>query len=198
MIAIIDYGVGNLKSVHKGLLSVGADAVITSDKKVIENADKLVLPGVGAFRDAIHKLNECELIEPIKKCVKSGKYLMGICLGMQLLMTTSYENGVYQGLDIIKGDVVKFNHNLKIPHMGWNDLDIVKSDPIWQGIDKMMAYFVHSFYIPSDNSATAAVTNYGNDFSSALIQDNVYAFQFHPEKSSDSGLKILKNFGELK
>lgn len=194
MIAIIDYKMGNLRSVEKALEQVGCEAVITSDINVIKRADKLILPGVGAVKDAMYELKSNGLDKVIIEQVDSGKPLLGICLGMQLLMTCSYEDGKHNCLGLIEGDVVKFSHGLKVPHMGWNDYKVVKPHMIFDGIDNPIAYFVHSYYVQADNKYSGAITNYGIEFSSIVIKDNVIGFQFHPEKSSDEGLKLLQNF----
>ncbi|HLF86722.1 MAG TPA: imidazole glycerol phosphate synthase subunit HisH [Nitrospiria bacterium] len=224
MIAIIDYGMGNLRSVQKGFEQlglarrwfyklkeafgfVGHKAVITRDKKVIANADKIVLPGVGAFPDCMKNLDDLGLIEPIIKGIRSGKPFLGICLGMQLLFTESDEFGIHKGLDLIKGRVIKFPEGLssngtrlKIPHMGWNGIRMKKKTPVLDGIpDGSYLYFVHSYYVvPEDKEIIATTTDYGGEFVSSIWKDNIFACQFHPEKSQKAGLDILKNFRSLK
>lgn len=200
MISIIDYGMGNLRSVQKAFEYLGHDAIITSDKKAINDASHIVLPGVGAFKDAIDALRQHELIGTIQSSVNSGKPFLGICLGMQLLFEKSYENGKYNGLSILKGDVVKFDigSEYKVPHMGWNKINI-KNGKIFDKENKdQYVYFVHSYHVvPNDENIIATTTNYGYDFTSAVCKDNILATQFHPEKSGETGLKMLKKFGEL-
>lgn len=207
MIAIIDYGMGNLRSVQKALEKVGAEAIITSDPKQVLEADKIVLPGVGAFRDCMHNLEQAGFIEPIKKVVADGRPFFGICVGMQMLFTDSVEFGLYPGLNIIPGHVLRFpedmkeqGETLKVPQMGWNQLCFKKSPPVFNGIDDgTNVYFVHSYYVkPDDESVVATTTNYGFEFCSSVWKDNIIATQFHPEKSQDVGLRILKNFATMK
>lgn len=206
MIAIIDYDMGNLKSVAKAFEKVGAPARVTRDPGVIMDASHVVLPGVGAFRDCIKHLDEFNLISPILKSVKEGKPFLGICLGMQLLFDESMEFGRHQGLGLIKGSVLRFpaatdsgGLELKVPHMGWNDIKMSKGSALMKGIhDGAYFYFVHSYYTaPSDASVTLTTTGYGLEFTSAIEKDNIMACQFHPEKSQRVGLKLLKNFSEL-
>ncbi len=201
-ITIIDYGMGNLRSVQKAIERVGSSATITSDPKEISAASKVILPGVGAFRDAIKALREHELIDVIRESTASGKPFLGICLGLQLLMELSYEYGEYDGLGIVPGHVRRFDidPSLKIPHMGWNQLTVTDSDnPLFADIaSDAWFYFVHSYYVdPSDQSWVAATTDYGGPFVSAVRRDNVFATQFHPEKSQTAGLQLLKNFVNL-
>ena len=199
MIAIIDYGMGNLRSVEKGFLKVGVNAKITNRPEVIEKADAIVLPGVGAFKDCMRELTSLELTDAIVGAIKKGKPYLGICLGLQVLFSESEEFGRCRGLDIFRGKVVRFqNGNLKIPHMGWNELTIQKQNPLLNGIkDKTYFYFVHSFYVaPEDSSIIAATTDYGLNFTSMIWEDNIFAVQFHPEKSQAAGLKLLANFAE--
>lgn len=199
MIAIIDYGMGNLRSVQKAFEFLGFDAQITSRKKEIYDASHVVLPGVGAFLDAMVNLEECELIDEIKRTVKSGKPFLGICLGMQLLFDKSFEFGERAGLGVIRGEVVPFDvPELKVPHMGWNTLK-TRPNPLIQSDGEKYVYFVHTYHpenVPQEN--ILAATEYGYEFPSAVMKENVYGLQFHPEKSGDTGLSILKNFGELK
>lgn len=206
MIAIIDYGMGNLRSVQKGFEKVGFDAVVTSDPKLVLSADKVVLPGVGAFGDCMRNLEEGGFVEPILKVIQDGRPFLGICVGMQLLMTDSVEFGLSQGLNVIPGHVLRFpdgmeenGEKLKVPHMGWNQLAIKKPAPVFAGIeDGTNVYFVHSYYEkPDDASVVAATSVYGIEFCAAIWKDNIIATQFHPEKSQDVGLKIIKNFGEM-
>lgn len=206
MIVIIDYGMGNLRSVQKGFEKVGYNARVTDDPAVVAQADKLVLPGVGAFRDCMDQLTAGGFVEPILRHVESGRPFLGVCLGLQLLFTESEEFGHHQGLNIIPGRVVRFPGDmreqgevLKVPHMGWNQIDIRRPAPIFQGLDDgESVYFVHSYYVvPEDESVVAATADYGRTFCAAVWQDNVMATQFHPEKSQQVGLRILKNFGDM-
>jgi glutamine amidotransferase len=201
MIAIIDYQMGNLRSVQKGFEKVGHRAVITSDPRELERADKVVLPGVGAFGDAMAELRRRELVEPIRAAVDSGKPFLGICLGLQLLFDTGYEGGTHEGLGILRGEVVRFNlpHEYKVPHMGWNQLAIRRPAPLLAGLpDRVHCYFVHSYYVvPADAEIVAAETDYPTPFCSVVWRDNLFATQFHPEKSQRHGLRMLANFAEL-
>jgi glutamine amidotransferase len=199
MIAVIDYGMGNLRSVEKGFLKVGVDAKVVSDPQSVDDADAVVLPGVGAFRDCMRNLDQMKLIEPILKSIRNGKPYLGICLGLQMLFTESEEFGIYKGLDVLKGKVVRFQIDLKVPHMGWNTVKVLRRPPIFDNIDdNSYFYFVHSYYVlPYDDGITAGVTDYGINFTSMVWKDNIVATQFHPEKSQDTGLKILKNFGDF-
>jgi glutamine amidotransferase len=204
MIAIIDYGMGNLRSVQKGFERMGHEAVVTSDAKTIQNASKVVLPGVGAFPDCMRNLEQYGLIDAVRKSIGSGKPFLGICLGLQLLFTESEEFGISQGLDIIKGRVIRFKGpeftDLKIPHMGWNSITIKRRAPALRDVpDNSHVYFVHSFHVvPEDKGVIATTTPYGIDFVSSIWKDNIFAVQFHPEKSQALGLSILKRFGEQK
>ncbi|MCI0334500.1 MAG: imidazole glycerol phosphate synthase subunit HisH [Planctomycetes bacterium] len=201
MLAIIDYEMGNLRSVQKGFERVGHSATITSDPAVLAEADKIVLPGVGAFRDAIAALRERKLIEPIRKAIDAGKPFLGICLGLQLLFDKSYEDGEYEGLGVLPGEVVRFRvpSEYKVPHMGWNQVQFCRRPPIFDGVaDRAHFYFVHSYYVvPTDASVIATETEYPRLFCSSIWQDNLFAVQFHPEKSQSVGLHVLKNFAEL-
>jgi len=203
MIAIIDYGMGNLRSVQKGFEKVGFDAVVTSDPKVLFDAQRVVLPGVGAFRDCIRNLEEGGFVDPILKVISQGKPFLGICLGLQLLFTESEEFGLHKGLNVIPGRVLRFpegmveaGESLKVPHMGWNQIAVKREAPLFKEIaDGSNVYFVHSYYVkPDDESVVSATTRYGIDFCCAIWRDNVMATQFHPEKSQDKGLTMLKNF----
>jgi glutamine amidotransferase len=200
-IVIVDYGMANLRSVQKALEKVGAIAEISGDPNRLAEADKLVLPGVGAFRDAIARLREASLAEPILAHIRAGKPFFGICLGLQLLFTTGYEDGVYEGLNLFPGDVIRFADvpGLKVPHMGWNQLRIKRSAPHLADLPPGPAvYFVHSYYVaPKDPGLVATETDYPTPFASSIWQDNVFATQFHPEKSQRVGLQMLKNFVEL-
>jgi glutamine amidotransferase len=201
MLAIIDYGMGNLRSVQKGFERVGHAATIADDAATLAAADKIVLPGVGAFRDAIAALETRKLVDPIRAAIVSGKPFLGICLGLQLLFDRSFEDGEYQGLGVIPGDVVRFDvpPEYKVPHMGWNQVRFRRRPPIFAGIDdNTHFYFVHSYYVvPRDGSVVATETEYPRAFCSSVWQDNLFATQFHPEKSQASGLRVLKNFAEL-
>jgi glutamine amidotransferase len=201
MIAIIDYGMGNLRSVQKAFERSGHEATITDDPAVLADARKVVLPGVGAFRDAIAAIESRQLVEPIRAVVAGGKPLLGICLGLQLLFERSFEDGEYQGLGVIPGDVVRFGlpPEYKVPHMGWNQVRFRRRPPIFAGIDEgAHFYFVHSYYVvPRDESVIATETDYSQPFCSSIWRDNLFATQFHPEKSQRDGLRLLKNFAEL-
>jgi len=202
MIAIIDYGMGNLRSVEKGFLKVGVDVRVTNVPEDVQKADGVVLPGVGAFKDCMRELTNLELTDSIVQAIQSGKPYLGICLGLQVLFTESEEFGTCRGLDVFKGKVVRFNfdnNDLKIPQMGWNTITIRKDNPLFNGIpDKSYYYFVHSYYVaPGDESIIATTTDYGIEFTSSVWQDNVFAVQFHPEKSQALGLRLLKNFGDI-
>lgn len=193
MIAIMDYGTGNLKSIRNGFLKVGVDATITRDPYKIENADALILPGVGAFGRAMKHLEDYK--DLIHDYINSGKPFLGVCLGLQLLFTKSQEDEGIKGLDVFKGEVLRLPEGLKIPHMGWNNLKIVNKCPIFKETGNDYVYFVHSYYVkPEDESIIAATTDYGIDVTAAICKDNVFATQFHPEKSGEVGLNILKNF----
>lgn len=201
MIAVIDYGMGNLRSVQKGFERMGHQAVVTSNPDEVAQAEKVVLPGVGAFEDAMAELRQRELIEPVRAAINSGRPFLGICLGMQILFETSYENGQHAGLGVFRGECVRFSlpHEYSVPHMGWNQILIRRRPPILEGIeDGTQFYFVHSYYVvPSDREVIAAETDYHKLFCSMIWQDNVFATQFHPEKSQSDGLKILDNFAKL-
>ncbi len=200
MIAIVDYGMGNLRSVEKGFQKVGHEAIVTNDPARIAAASRVVLPGVGAFRDAIAELRRLELVEPIRRFIDSGKPFLGICLGLQLLFDVSFEDGEYEGLGVIAGQVKRFDvpPEFKVPHMGWNQLGVRHRPPILAGLsDGVYVYFVHSYYVqPADPAVIATETDYPTPFTSMVWRDNVFATQFHPEKSQSDGLAILKNFAE--
>ena len=202
-IAIIDYGVGNLFSLASSLKAVGAEAIVTGDPDEIRKADKLILPGVGAFEDAAKKLRATGLDKIIIEEVANGKPLMGICLGMQLLFERSYEFGVFEGLGLIGGEIRAISDyapkELKIPHIGWNKLDLTKDNcPIFKYLKGgEFVYFVHSFFGTGCDADTAATTEYGCVLTAAVAKGNVYGCQFHPEKSGEVGLKILKAFSEI-
>src|SRR5215468_7203798 len=201
MIAIIDYGMGNLRSVQKGLEQVGAVAELTRDPERIGAAAGVVLPGVGAFGACMDNLRAYGLVETVRRVIARGTPFLGICLGMQLLFEESEEFGRVPGLGIFPGRVVRFADTpaLKVPHMGWNRIRKLQDVPHLRGIDDgAFVYFVHSYYVaPADTSLTATTTEYGTEFTSAICRDNVFATQYHPEKSQAVGLKILENFGRL-
>lgn len=238
MIAIIDYGMGNLRSVEKGFLKVGVDVKVTSKPKDVIEADGVVLPGVGAFKDCMREMTDLKLIDAVVDSVKQGKPYLGICLGLQALFSESEEFGRCRGLDVLRGKVVKFDFGvqnqesevsslqsgernqdsifkirnselltlnsqlstLKVPHMGWNAINIIKDDnPLFAGIpDKSYFYFVHSYYVaPEEASVISTTTDYGIEFTSSVRKDNIFAVQFHPEKSQELGLRVLKNFGDI-
>jgi imidazole glycerol-phosphate synthase subunit HisH len=200
-IVIVDYGMANLRSVQKAFERVEAQAEITSDPARVASAGKLVLPGVGAFRDAIARLRETGLDRPIIEHIDSGRPFLGICLGLQLLFARSYEDGVHEGLGILPGEVVRFPDvpGLKVPHMGWNHLRLRADCPLFRGLpDGSAVYFVHSYYAaPRDPGLTAAEADYPTPFTAAVWRDNLFATQFHPEKSQAVGLTMLKNFARL-
>ena len=203
MIAIVDYGVGNLFSLVSSFKSIGVDAILTSDKNVIQSADKIILPGVGAFGDASDKLFSSGLAEIVKSEAKKGKPVLGICLGMQLLLEKSFEYGEHKGLGLIKGEIRPIKdvipNTLKIPHIGWNALKFKgEKSPIFKYLkDGDFVYFVHSYYGANCDESVIATAEYGAHITAAVQSDNVYGCQFHPEKSGDVGLKILKAFCEL-
>jgi glutamine amidotransferase len=201
-ILIVDYGMANLRSVQKAFEKVGYRADISGDPNRVAEADKLVLPGVGAFRDAIARLRESGMERPITEHTRKGKPFLGICLGLQLLFTKSYEDGEYAGLDLFPGEVVRFADvpGLKVPHMGWNQLRVRRSAPELRDLPAEPAvYFVHSYYtVPKDSGLVATETDYPTPFTSAIWCDNVFATQFHPEKSQRVGLQMLRNFAALR
>ena len=201
MIAIIDYGCGNLFSLSRSLQFLGIESKITGDADEISNADKIILPGVGAFGDAADKLRATGHAELLKKLAGEGRYILGICLGMQLLFEKSYEYGEHDGLGLLEGGVYALDEDisgLKVPHMGWNKLDIVRDDPIFSNAGKDdYFYFVHSFYAKNCDSCLLATAEYGVDVPAVVGRNNVYGTQFHPEKSGERGLALLKTFAEL-
>jgi len=201
MVAIIDYGVGNLFSLKSSLDSLGVKAVVTADKSVLQNAERIILPGVGAFGDAAAKLRQSGLAEFIKEQAKEGKPLLGICLGMQLLLDKSYEYGEHEGLGLISGEIRPISDvipsDLKIPHIGWNALSFTKENPLFKYINNGdHVYFVHSFYATNCNDSVIATAEYGAALTAAVAKDNVFGCQFHPEKSGSVGLNILRAFCE--
>lgn len=198
MHVIIDYGMGNLASVERAFEKLGVDVKISSREEDLRNAKSLILPGVGAFRDAINLLDESGLSTVIKEEVAKGKYLIGICLGMQLLYEKGYEYGEYRGLGLIEGDIKYLDVNLKVPHMGWNNLKFNKQDPILKYISEdEYVYFVHSYYAVSDNQELVAYSDYEKRVPAIVRKNNVYGIQFHPEKSGETGQNILKAYKEI-
>jgi len=203
VIGIVDYNMGNLASVINAFAKVGVDASLESDPAKLEQYDKLILPGVGAFGDAMEHLKENGMDEAVVNYAKSGKPLLGICLGMQLLFESSEEFGSHQGLGLIPGKVVafdenKFDHALKVPHMGWNELFVQKETPLFEGLKKdFYLYFVHSYHAVCDDTYAIGKTHYGYEFVSSVQNDNIYGIQPHPEKSHKNGLKIIENFANM-
>ncbi len=202
MLAVVDYGVGNLFSLQCSLKKIGAQAVVTDDENIIRAADRIILPGVGAFGDAVKKLHESGLFEVVIDEAKRGKPLMGICLGMQMLFEKSYEYGEYDGLGLLSGEIVPLKgeipQNLDIPHMGWNALSLDKNCPLFKYIeDGDCVYFVHSYFATNCDSSVVATAEYGIPVTAAVGKGNIFGCQFHPEKSGDVGLKILKAFCEI-
>jgi glutamine amidotransferase len=193
-VAVVNYGVGNLRSIRKGLEKSGAQVQITHNPTDLCNSEAIVLPGVGAFAPAVK--NMTPITDVVAEAMKNGKPILGVCLGLQLLFTRSNEGGSIRGLDFISGDIVKLPETVKIPQMGWNTLNIVQSHPLLEGFkDGSYVYFVHSYYPqPSDPEVIVATTEYGVKFPSMVAKKNLFATQFHPEKSSKTGLTILKNF----
>ncbi|PUU94991.1 MAG: glutamine amidotransferase [Halanaerobium sp.] len=200
MIAIIDYGAGNLNSIQKALEFVGEETVILEEGKVEELAkyDGLVLPGVGAFPGAMKRLKENNFVDFIEKFVATGKPFLGVCLGMQLLFEWGFEDQKTAGLGLLKGDIIKMETEYKIPHMGWNQLEIIKDDPLFKDLpENPHFYFVHSYQLAEVTDEVLATVGYGSTVPAVVRKDNVIAFQFHPEKSGDNGIQLLKNFREL-
>lgn len=198
MITIVDYQMGNLRSVSKAIERVGQPTLITSDPKQVAAAEHLILPGVGAFKDAIAELHRRDLANPIREFIESGKPFLGICLGLQMLFETSNEGGQHEGLGILAGDVVRFDvpRPMKVPHMGWNGIQVKQESPLTAGIESgTHFYFVHSYYVrPTDPSVILFEADYGISFCAGIGRGNLFATQFHPEKSQSSGLKLLENF----
>ncbi|MBT5019960.1 imidazole glycerol phosphate synthase subunit HisH [Planctomicrobium sp.] len=202
MIGIIDYQMGNLRSVQKALEHLETEATILESPRQLQDVDGIILPGVGAFRDAIGELKRHDFVSAIKDSIEEGTPFLGICLGLQLLFETSYEDGTYEGLGILKGDVVRFEPEpeIKIPHMGWNALNIQRENPLFEGISTGdYVYFVHGYFVrPENKEIIAATTQHGQQtIVSAIAADNLYATQFHPEKSQRVGLHLLKNFASV-
>ena len=201
MIAVVDYGVGNLFSLTSSLSAIGAESIVTGDPERIRAADKIILPGVGAFEDARRKLSESGLDKVVVEEARRGKKLLGICLGMQMLFERSYEYGVHEGLGLLRGSVVgmegRIPAELKIPHIGWNSLNIKKEHPIFKYVKEGdFVYFVHSYYADGCDDSLLATSEYGKNLTAAVALDNVSGTQFHPEKSGEVGLSILKAFWE--
>lgn len=202
-VSILDYGMANLRSVQKAFEHVGADARIISTPEEVERCEKLVLPGVGAFADAVRWLREKNLAETIVRHIESGKPFLGICLGLQMLFDVGYEDGEHQGLGILRGKCVRFDVDqtisLKVPHMGWNQLQFKKPSPLLRDLpDNSAVYFVHGYHVvPEDESIIATTTDYGRPFVSSIWRDNLMATQFHPEKSQKVGLRMLENFARV-
>lgn len=201
MIVIIDYQMGNLRSVQKACERVNAAAQITADPRRVEQAEKVILPGVGAFQDAIAELRRRELVEPIRGAIAAGKPFLGICLGLQLLFERSFEDGEHEGLGVLAGEVRRFAvpRELKVPHMGWNSVRQTQKSRLWDGVgDGEYFYFVHSYCaVPADESLIAGTAEYPQPFCAAIARDNLFATQFHPEKSQQAGLQLLRNFAAL-
>lgn len=199
MIAIIDYGMGNLRSVQKGFEKMGVDAAVVGKPEQVDGARGVVLPGVGAFADAMTNLHSSGMDEAVHRAVEAGKPFLGICLGQQLLFEASEEWGLTKGLGIFRGRVRRLPDGLKVPHMGWNQAEIQRPDPLIEGVPQSSSfYFVHSYYVdPEAQEVVLTRTEYGIPFASIVGRDNVYGIQFHPEKSSGMGLKILENFGRM-
>jgi len=197
-IVIIDYGMGNLRNVQRGFERIGYEATVTRNKREIQGASAIVLPGVGAFKDCMTNLEKYGLVEPILRSVEKGKPYLGICLGLQILFSESEEFGSHRGLDLIKGRVVKFKADPehKVPHMGWNTIEIEKEGPVLHGVvSGDFFYFVHSYYVvPEEENWVSTITNYTSPFVSSIWKENLFATQFHPEKSQQKGLRILENF----
>lgn len=198
-IVIIDYGMGNLHSVSKAVEAVGGVPIVTADKKIISAAEKIILPGVGAFGDCMKNLQATGLVPELIKHIKSGKGFLGICLGMQLLFESSEESSGVAGLGIFKGAVKRLTTEYKVPHMGWNRLKLKAASPLTAAADGSYVYFVHSFHaVPEDSNIITAVCDYGTEITAAVGRDNIQALQFHPEKSGEVGLKMLQAFKEWK
>jgi len=203
VIAVVDYGMGNIRSVEKGFLKVGTSVRVTADPRVVADARAVVLPGVGAFRDCMKNLEDRRLLDAVIRGIRAGKPYLGICLGLQILFTESEEFGACRGMDILPGRVVRFRFpreaDLKIPHMGWNTVNLRRRPPLFDDIpDGSHFYFVHSYYVlPDEEGVTAGVTDYGFPFTSMIWKDNVFATQFHPEKSQERGLRILAGFSRF-
>ncbi len=198
-IAIIDYGIGNLRSVEKAFTAQGIDAVVTRDETVLRKADKLVLLGVGAFGYAMQSLRALGFDELVIEAAHAGKPILGLCVGLQMMFDEGHEFGVHKGLGLLPGKVVKFPDNLHVPHIGWNQVALQSEQPVFRGLENQsFFYFVHSYYVePQDASCVYGTTDYGIKYASICGRDNIVGVQFHPEKSQTTGLKLLKNFAEL-
>jgi glutamine amidotransferase len=199
-IAIIDYGVGNLRSVEKAFTSQGIPAVVTRDEKILRNADKLVLLGVGAFGYAMETLRKLGFDELVIEAAGANKPIIGLCVGLQMMFDEGHEFGVHQGLGLLPGRVVKFPHGVRVPHVGWNQVEFKQNHPVLKDLpDQSFFYFVHSYYVePADLSCVIGVTDYHSPFASICGRGNVVGVQFHPEKSQATGLRLLKNFAEIR
>ena len=199
MIAVINYGAGNIRSVSKALEKVGAQVRVTEDPKTIDEADKIVLPGVGAFGKAVEAIQSRNLVEPLVRSIEKNKPFLGICLGMHMLFQSSEENPETEGFSILKGKVVRFPAGDKVPHLGWNQVHQKKDSPLWKDIpDQSFYYFAHSYFVQPENSGViAGETEYDITFTSSIWKENLFGVQFHPEKSQKWGLKILRNFVQL-
>lgn len=198
MIGIVDYHLNNLRSVQKAFEKVGSSAFISDRPEELRTADKLVLPGVGAFGQAMQNLNTLGLRSVLDEHVAAGKPLLGICLGMQLLFAKSYELGEFTGLGYVNGEVKIFPSTVKVPHMGWNQIEIIRSSPVLAGVkENNFVYFVHSYFVDPSEDVTIARTDYGDRFTSMIEKNNIVGIQFHPEKSQTAGLQILKNYSEI-
>jgi len=198
-VTIVDYDVGNLASLHNAFRYLDVPARITSDAEEVKGAEKLLLPGVGAFAPAMNKLRQLELASILRNKAETGTPFLGICLGMQLLFTTSHEQGEWSGLDLVPGKVIRFREGKKIPHMGWNKLEFVNDDLITADLpEESFVYFVHSYHcVPEEEESVVARCTYEEQFCAAVRKDNVWGLQFHPEKSQDVGLQMLRNFAEM-
>lgn len=199
MLAIIDYGMGNLRNVEMAFRRLGVAPVVTSDSALVAQAEAIVLPGVGAFGDAMARLRTLGLVDPLRRAIDDGRPFLGICLGLQLLFESSEEMGAHRGLAVLEGTVPRFSEDLTVPHMGWNQIDQQQPNGLFAGVpDHSYAYFVHSYYVePGDPRVIAASTDYGLPFSSIVARDRLYGIQFHPEKSQDVGARILRNWLRL-
>ena len=198
MLAVVDYGMGNLHSVTQALKRLNVDAVVTADPAILAEAKGIVLPGVGAFGDAMDNLRELNLVEPLRTAAASGKPFLGICLGMQLLCDSSEEHGEHEGLGIIPGQVIRFENGLKVPHMGWNDLAWASDHPLFEEMEPGYVYFVHSYHVlPTNPRHVLATTDYGHPVSAIIGHDQVIGMQFHPEKSGALGMALLARFVKM-
>jgi glutamine amidotransferase len=196
VLAIVDYGMGNLRSVEMAFRRLGIHPTVTADAQTIACAEAVVLPGVGAFGDAMDRLQTLDLVSPLRDAIQEGRPFLGICLGLQLLFETSEEMGAHEGLGVLPGTVRRFPEGMTVPHMGWNQIDQTRALPLYDGVtDHSYAYFVHSYYVePREDALVAATTDYGLRFASIVARENIVAIQFHPEKSQDVGERILSNW----